>query len=272
MKKLIYSILTPLFGKKRYYKFFLILKNIGLQGLNYRNSILENNGELFLLNRLAKFYRSLPDAIVLFDVGANVGNYSSQLADTFRHDSKIYSFEPTENAYTQLKRLTTSKPSIQAFQIGLGRANETLTIHTNQLFSELSGVYNRSKLFEGMASKTENCTFRTLDSFCTENGIKHIHFLKIDVEGHELFVLEGGQTLLENGNIDFIQFEFGAGNQYSKTYFLDFYNLLEKNYAICRILRNGLEEIPAYSADYEILLLTNYIAVSKKHAANFFNI
>ena len=269
MKKLVYFILTPLFGKKRYYKFFLILKNIGLQGLNYRNSIIENNGELFLLNKLAKFHQSSPDTVVLFDVGANVGNYSSLLANTFRRDSKIYAFEPTEAAYLKLKQFSNSKPSIQTFQIGFGRVNETLTIYTNQNFSELSGVYNRTTLFEGMHSKPENCTFRTLDSFCGENNIKHIHFLKIDVEGHELFVLQGAQTLLENGHLDFIQFEFGAGNQYSKTYFIDFYSLLEKNYSIYRILQDGFEEITTYSPDYELLLLTNYLAVSKKHVRAF---
>ena len=269
MKKLVYFILTPLFGKKRYYKFFLILKNIGLQGLNYRNSIIENNGELFLLNKLAKFHQPLPDTVVLFDVGANVGNYSLLLADTFKRDSKIYAFEPTETAYTKLKQLATSKPRIQTFKIGVGKENETLTIYTNQTFSELSGVYNRSKLFEGMLSKPENCTFRTLDSFCAENHIKHIHFLKVDVEGHELYVLQGAQTLLKNINIDFIQFEFGAGNQYSKTYFIDFYSLLEKNYTIYRILQDGFEEITTYSPDYELLLLTNYLAVSKKHVRAF---
>ena len=47
----------------------------------------------------------------------------------------------------------------------------------------------------------------TLDNYCKDNKIVHIHALKIDVEGFELDVLKGARNMLKNKAIDFIQFE-----------------------------------------------------------------
>ena len=51
---------------------------------------------------------------------------------------------------------------------------------------------------------------RTLDSICEQEKVDTIHFLKIDVEGHELQTIEGASNLISSGSIDFIQFEFGG--------------------------------------------------------------
>ena len=39
----------------------------------------------------------------------------------------------------------------------------------------------------------------TLDTFCQEEGIQHVDFLQMDVQGAELLVLEGASKLLEQG-------------------------------------------------------------------------
>jgi len=47
----------------------------------------------------------------------------------------------------------------------------------------------------------------TLDSFCQANNIDTIKILKIDVEGHEIDVLEGAKNLLSGGRIELVQLE-----------------------------------------------------------------
>ena len=44
-------------------------------------------------------------------------------------------------------------------------------------------------------SKEEKVDIDTIDNYCAENSIDHIHLLKIDIEGHELDVLSGSKRM-----------------------------------------------------------------------------
>lgn len=270
MKNFIYYFLNKLFGKKKYFRFFLVLKNIGIQGLNYRNTNIEKNGELFLIKKIARFYQNHPHDLNLFDVGANVGNYSKQLLKHFKVNDHVFAFEPFSVPYLKLSSLMHDQPNLFAFQFGFSNKNEKLTIYTSNEYNEIGGLYDRSYIFNtNPLDKQELCDFKTIDNFCDRHQIKHIHFLKIDVEGHELNVLQGAQKLLDTNEVDFIQFEFGAGNHFSKTYLMDFFRLLSNNYELHQLLSDGLIHIPTYNSDLEMQVLINYVAINKNHVAKF---
>lgn len=269
MKKLIYWIVGPMLGKKKFYRFFLILKNIGLEGMNYRNTDLTKNGELALIHKIKIYYKNEKE-LVLFDVGANVGNYSKALIQTLGVKSKIYSFEPFSEPFKSLSALALQHPHLKAFQLGLSDKEEDLTIYSNSEYSEVGGIYNRDSVLNSIKlDKKELNRFTQIDTFCSEQKVDHIHFLKIDVEGHELAVLEGAKPLLDKGAIDLIQFEFGSGNYFSKTFLLDFFNLLQANYVICRLMKDGLFPLNTYETDQDMLVLCNYVAINKKLASDF---
>ncbi len=67
------------------------------------------------------------------------------------------------------------------------------------------------------------------DEYIEKNKIKHISFIKIDVEGHELKVLEGLGNYLNADFIDYIQFEYGGANLDSHSSLLEIYEVLEKS-------------------------------------------
>lgn len=71
--------------------------------------------------------------------------------------------------------------------------------------------------------------------------------------------------MLNDGIIDFIQFEFGGCNIDSRTYFQNFYYLLNTKYQIYRILKNGLYSIKKYRETQEIFVTTNYLAQRKTY-------
>ena len=51
----------------------------------------------------------------------------------------------------------------------------------------------------------------TIDNYCAENSIDHIHLLKIDIEGHELDVLSGArECLIQNQSILLLLNSVGA--------------------------------------------------------------
>ena len=137
-------------------------------------------------------------------------------------------------------------------------------LYTDQEESGLASIYKRKLDHFGVfMENSEEIELSTIDIYCKRNGIDKIHFLKLDVEGHELSVLNGAKQMIANSLIDYIQFEFGGCNIDSRTYFQDFYYFLKDNYKIYKILRDGLYEIKSYKESMEIFLTINYLAIRK---------
>jgi FkbM family methyltransferase len=262
MKKLIYFILRGTFGKARYFRFYEILRNISLQGLNYKNVDIEKNGELHLIQQLKKHYSSIKP--VLFDIGANNGTYSKTLDRIFAGNCAIYCFEPYSKVYKELRETLKALPSVKTFNFGFGNKKEQAAFFSDPVYSELGGLYKRdfSKL-DIHLNDTETIQLETLDDFCTEHNIQRIDFLKVDVEGFELNILSGAKKMLSSDQISVIQFEYGAGNYLSKTYLYDFFQLLSPNYRIFKLMKDGLHELKEYHSDYEIHILCYYVAVNR---------
>jgi len=176
----------------------------------------------------------------------------------------IYAFEPSNKTFNKLKTNLADLTKLKLHNFGLGNENTKITLYTNSDESGLASVYKRRlDHFNIDMNKSEDIVIKTLDAFCDENRIQHVHFLKLDVEGHELKVLEGAKKMLHSGSIDFIQFEFGGCNIDSRTYFQDFYYLLKDNYKIYRIVKDGLYHINQYREMYEAFITTNYLAERK---------
>jgi hypothetical protein len=87
--------------------------------------------------------------------------------------------------------------------------------------------------------KSEEIAIKSIDEFSGENNIDHIYLLKIGVEGHEISVFSGTAHMLKARAIDFIQFEFGGCIIDSRTYFRDFFLLLEKTKSFTELPGRG---------------------------------
>ena len=102
-----------------------------------------------------------------------------------------------------------------------------------------------------------------LDDYIRKKGIEHIHFMKVDIEGHELAAFEGLGTYLRNDFIDFIQFEYGGANLDSHATLRDLYNQLSAHgFVMAKVMRRGLE-VRIYKPFMENYQYANYVAFSK---------
>lgn len=237
---------------------------LSLNRMNFGNSgDFSQSGELSVSKYIYTHFKE-EGYVTIFDVGANSGNYAKALSEVFSSKAKIYSFEPAKKTYELFLETTKNIDNIIPNNIGFSDKESDQTLFTNSESSGLASVYQRNLDHFGIDMNiTEQIKLSTIDKYCIENKIGRIHFLKMDVEGHELSALKGAKNMIEEGKIDFIQFEFGGCNIDSRTYFQDFYYLLKDKYKIYRILKDGIHELPTYKETHEIFITINYLAVKK---------
>ena len=218
-------------------------------------------GELFTLQHIAKKLEK-ESSLVLFDVGANVGTYSKLLSSVFGRKAIIHAFEPSEKTYELFLETTKDIDTVIPRNLGFSDREYSESLFTDTVGSGLASLYKRRlDHFNIALNEVEEIKLSTIDSYCVENDISRIHFLKLDVEGHEMNVLKGAEHMIDSNRIDFIQFEFGGCNIDSRTYFQDFFYLLKKNYTICRIMKDSFHPITSYKETDEIFITTNYLAI-----------
>ena len=114
-----------------------------------------------------------------------------------------------------------------------------------------------------MNAQGESIDLVSLDEFCAEAEIDHIHLLKLDVEGGELEVLRGASRLLASNAIDLVQFEFGQPSLAARSFFGELYRLLDPQFDIFRVLPNALERLGGYHETLEVFMSTNYLAIAR---------
>lgn len=157
----------------------------------------------FRLNLALKCHQ--PHFGTILDVGANVGQFALAAALHFP-DSKIYSFEPLPDLFSQLQANTRRKKNIKVFNCAIGRHTGRIAFYRNE-YSRLSS----SLIINTKNDNPRYCEDRTLltdvhismlDEFRALLDIIHPVLLKIDVQGMEIEVLNGCYSLLPE--VDFI--------------------------------------------------------------------
>lgn len=239
-------------GKKAFQPLFRRLFDISIEGMNIGTGGRHpnENGELFV----AKYILAKESDPVVFDVGAQGGDYMAAILDFKKNKAKIYAFEPCLKDYRLLTEQFSDKVTV--VQSALGNADGEATLYYPENVSGLSSLHKPSDKF----NKSEVVPIQTIDTFCKKNSITNITLLKLDVEGNELACLKGAKEMLSN--IKYIQFEMSTASRDARTYFRDIFNFLP-DYTIYRILRDGLYKIESTERITELLFTTNYLAERK---------
>lgn len=128
--------------------------------------------------------------------------------------------------------------------------------------SEHSSQYQEAFTRSGSSPVEKEIKLTTIDDYLSDQGIGFVHFLKIDTEGHELFVLRGARESLHQGKIGIIQFEFNEMNLYSHMTMRDIRKILSE-YSFWRPSPNGLIFLPDLPLYQEIYQFSNIICLPR---------
>lgn len=211
--------------------------------------------------------RSQGRRLIAFDVGANSGDWTLQIANTTR-SIDIHSFEPNKDLgkvlVHALQDYQGEGSEIKAFvnMFGIYSTTGKQVLYINGDSSEQATLSNDASrgCFENSIYSQEIKTLRG-DEYCAAKGIGSIDYLKIDTEGTELEVLISFGKMIEDASIGFIQFEYGNASFYTGASMMRFFEVLGKNYFLARILPEGLQVAANYNSSLETFKWCNYLAV-----------
>ena len=212
-----------------------IVTNAAIQIHNSSDINMKTNGEAFFARKLLSIMDSQS---IIIDVGTNVGDFLNLfISKESGFQGQIIAIDPlSENLLSAKNRFEDRIEQIIWVEGAATNFDGEIDFykHVDRYFSGGDSLKPMTTIgFKNLSEKVsvKAVMLSTLIEkyFGSQWFAKEkVFFCKIDVEGAELLVLEGGKRLLEKDNgINVIQFEFGISSRAFKTYFIDIFEFLK---------------------------------------------
>ncbi|MCK5115425.1 MAG: FkbM family methyltransferase [Candidatus Aegiribacteria sp.] len=157
-----------------------------------------NEKELKVLPRL------VTPGMTVIDIGAHCGRYTIPLSYLVGQRGRVLSFEQVTTNYRILERLKRKYglTNVVLFKEALvehsGKGIIAMPITSNGIYSYSCSSILQDDSIDRSICKLHQCVeIDTLDNIALTDSIDRCGYMKIDVEGYELFVLRGGVELLD---------------------------------------------------------------------------
>lgn len=137
----------------------------------------------------------------VFDIGAAIGETALPMLREFPC-ARLYCFEPFLESFERLKMRTKKfAERVNYFNFGLFNKNGEVDLYIEK-YRDASSIIPVERQFEEIYKKgfekTQKISVRRLDDIVQELRVNKIEFMKIDIEGVEKEVCEGGMDTLTN--------------------------------------------------------------------------
>lgn len=183
--------------KTNFFKFhdktFTVVGSARDQSVMRELEVLDGRYEPHITNLLPEIIN--PNFVCL-DIGANIGVTTLAFSSLSR-DGHVYSFEPSKNNYGFLARnvMLNDAKNVTCLNLAIYDTNGTLDFSYVDEFP--AGSFAATTGFVHPAVIHETVTCVKLDDWVKSSLLPRLDFVKLDVEGAEIKVLEGGKNTLE---------------------------------------------------------------------------
>jgi FkbM family methyltransferase len=141
----------------------------------------EATGDRFEIEHLDAALGFCREWRVALDVGAHYGSWTRHMARRF---VRVVAFEPIAETFACLRLNTAGLPNVEARRAAVGSEPGLVSVGQGKMYS-----HPGMETITAMGGEVELVTIDSL-------SLDALDLLKIDVEGYELFVLQGAQDTL----------------------------------------------------------------------------
>jgi FkbM family methyltransferase len=146
-----------------------------------------------------------PDAVII-DVGANIGAFTLPVAKEVGASGCVIAIEASPRVFPYLEGnvFLNAVSNVRLFQCAAFNCDRQAV----PFYDASIDRFGKGSLGAHYQADRVLVPTRTLDNILSEEGIRRVDLIKIDVEGSEAFVLQGAEGLLTGDQPPIIVFEF----------------------------------------------------------------
>ncbi|MBN2117227.1 MAG: FkbM family methyltransferase [Anaerolineales bacterium] len=167
-----------------------------------RSSLNSIGFDLIRTSKLAEFnlcgLRKIPIKTII-DIGANTGQFARSMRARFP-EANFLCFEPLPEPYTMLQNWVNKTPDrVQSFNVAIGNQDGETQMFFHRDFSPSSSLLANTAIGEKIFPVTKNQERVTIKLSTLDHALQNIKLedkilIKLDVQGYEDRVLEGGEV------------------------------------------------------------------------------
>lgn len=238
----------------RYQGFREMLRLLLTRGLDRLNA--DNNDDPATNGEFALLRAYLRPGMVVLDVGANLGDWTAQ-ALAIQPSLRIYAFEPVRHLFAALQQQFSGDERVSCANRALADQEGTTEIYLDGKWRGSNSLFCRSIFSEFVK---EMATMTTGDAFVAQHHLEAIDFLKLDVEGAEMKVLQGFQDTFRGRKIGLCQLEYGGTYIDAGVLLRDVFSFAAQvGYGVAKLLPRRLRLVEHYDHTLESFKYANYL-------------
>lgn len=175
------------------------MKKIAKEILKFFGYQLKKKDSGFTFNSDLKWLKEF-NIKTIIDIGANEGQFAQFINLQFP-ESKIHSFEPIKSCFLKLVQLQKKINKLSSYNYGLGDVNTFIDFYVNDFTPSSSFLEMEQEHIKNFPltknTKVEKLQVRKIDDIYKDLEIENNVLVKIDVQGFEDKVIEGGNLFFK---------------------------------------------------------------------------